>query len=199
MPFAACAAEIALVGLLPNKAVVVIDGGRARAMPVGSAQNGVKLVSLEEGAAVFEIDGRRRRFVLGEHTVSNGGDDGSAATVTLTADGRGHFSTLGSINGASVRFLVDTGATLVSMGAADAVRANIDYRKGQPAMTMTANGPTKVWRVTLNSVKLGSVTLHQVDAAVHEHDLPVTLLGMSFLNRMEMKRDGSTMTLKKRF
>lgn len=199
MHFPAQAAELALVGLLPGKALVVIDGGRARTMAVGTLQNGVKLVSIEDGAAVFEVDGRRQRFVLGQQTVSSGADDGTLATVTLTADGRGHFSAPGSVNGAPIRFLVDTGATLVSMGAADAVRANIDYRKGQPGMSMTANGPTKVWRVTLNSVKLGSVTLHQVDAAVHEHDLPVALLGMSFLNRMEMKRDGSTMTLKKRF
>ena len=98
-----------------------------------------------------------------------------------------------------MHFLVDTGATLIAMGKTDADHANIDYRKGEPGMSMTANGPTRVWKVTLNSVRVGDVMLNQVDAAVHEQDLPIVLLGMSFLNRMEMKREGQTMTLKKRY
>jgi aspartyl protease family protein len=98
-----------------------------------------------------------------------------------------------------MRFLVDTGATLIAMGKSDASRANIDYTQGQPGMSLTANGPTRVWKVTLNSVRVGDVMLNQVEAAVHEQDLPIVLLGMSFLNRMDMKRDGQSMTLKKRF
>ncbi|MBS1138241.1 MAG: hypothetical protein H6R11_2195, partial [Proteobacteria bacterium] len=57
----------------------------------------------------------------------------------------------------------------------------------------------QVWRVKLSSLQVGDITLHDVDAAVHAQDLPLGLLGMSFLNRMEMKRDGDTMTLRKRF
>jgi aspartyl protease family protein len=85
------------------------------------------------------------------------------------------------------------------MGMADAIRANVDYQKGQTGAMMTANGSVRVWRVKLNSVRVGDVLLNQVDAVVHESNLPVVLLGMSFLNRMEMKRDGQTMTLKKRY
>lgn len=200
MALDAAATDVSLVGLLPGKALVVIDGGKPRSIPVGAATpDGVKLISLEEGAAQFEIDGRRRRLVVGQHAVSTGSDSGRPASVTLNADLRGHFVTQGTINGATMRFLVDTGATFVSLGAADAVRANLDFRKGQPGMSMTANGPARIWRVTLNSIKVGEVTLHEVEAAVHEQDMPVTLLGMSFLNRMEMVRDGSTMTLKKRY
>jgi aspartyl protease family protein len=95
--------------------------------------------------------------------------------------------------------LVDTGATFISMGMADAIKANVDYQKGEPGMSMTANGAAKIWRVKLASVRVGDVLLNDVDAVVHESSLPVVLLGMSFLNRMEMKRDGPTMTLKKRF
>jgi len=136
--------------------------------------------------------------VVGQHAVSTGGES-RAAVVTLTADPSGHFLTVGTINGVPVRLLVDTGATFISMGMADAVKANVDYKKGEPGVSMTANGPAKVWRVKLNSVRVGDVLLNEVDAVVHESSLPVVLLGMSFLNRMEMKRDGQTMTLKKRF
>lgn len=199
---AACcaqAADVSLVGLYAGKALVVIDGGRPQSIPVGAKTlDGVKLVSIDEAGANFEIDGRRHRLTVGQHAVS-AGSDSREATVSLIADEKGHFYTVGTINGTPVRFLVDTGATLIAMGKADAVKANVPYERGQPAMSMTANGPTRIWRVTLNSVRVGDVLLNQVDAAVHEHDLPIVLLGMSFLNRMEMKRDGPTMTLKKRF
>lgn len=197
---AAQAADVSLVGLYSGKALVVIDGGRPQSIPVGvKTPEGVKLLSIDEGSAQFEIDGRRHRLTVGQHAVSAGSDSREAPAVSLTADEKGHFYTVGTINGTPVRFLVDTGATLIAMGRADAAKANVAYEKGQPAMSMTANGPTRIWKVTLNSVRVGDVLLNQVDAAVHEHDLPIVLLGMSFLNRMEMKREGQTMTLKKRF
>lgn len=194
------ATDVSLVGLLPGKAMLVIGGGKPRIVPVGTkTAEGVRLLSLEDGAAMIELDGRRQRIVLGQHSMAGDGDGDGAAVISLTADSAGHFTTMGSVNGVPVRFLVDTGATLIALGASDAARANIDYRKGQPGITMTANGTARVWRVTLNSVRVGGVTLHQVNAVVTEHDQPIALLGMSFLNRMEMKRDGVTMTLKKRY
>ena len=192
------ATEVSLVGLYSGKALVVIDGGKPRPLVPGVVTDGVKLLSLEENAAVFEIDGRRQRLVIGQNAVSTGGTGGND-TISLAADSLGHFYTIGTINGVPVRLLVDTGASFVSMGIADAVRANVDYQKGQMGATMTANGTARVWRVKLNSVRVGDVLLNQVDAVVHESNLPVVLLGMSFLNRMEMKRDGQTMTLKKRY
>ncbi|MDR2000630.1 MAG: TIGR02281 family clan AA aspartic protease, partial [Zoogloeaceae bacterium] len=114
-------------------------------------------------------------------------------------DARGHFYTVGTINGATIRFMVDTGATAVGIGKSDAVRANVDYLKGQLGVVRTANGEMQVWRVMLNSVRVGDVVLNQVEAMVSEHNQPVAVLGMSFLNRMEMTREGPTMTLKKRY
>jgi aspartyl protease family protein len=66
-------------------------------------------------------------------------------------------------------------------------------------MTQTANGQTMVSKVKLDTVRIGDVTLHNVDALIHQTEMPTALLGMSFLNRMEMQRDGNTMTLRKRF
>ncbi|MGE5768725.1 MAG: TIGR02281 family clan AA aspartic protease [Betaproteobacteria bacterium] len=117
----------------------------------------------------------------------------------MTADGQGHFFTTGSVNGTSVRFLVDTGATMISLGAADARRIGLDPNRGVKGLTNTANGQAVVTKVQLDTVRIGDVSLHNVDALIHQTDMPMALLGMSFLNRMEMQRDGSTMTLKKRF
>lgn len=194
------AADVALAGLLPGRAVVVVNGGNPRTLSVGGkTPEGVKLLAIEDGAAVFEVDGKQERLALGAHAVSSGGA-GGGSSVTLTADARGQFFTQGSVNGAPVRFVVDTGATYVALGASDAVRAGIDYRnKGQPGQAMTANGVIRSWRVPGNSVRLGDITLHEVDVTVQENNMPVVLLGMSFLNRVEMKRAGDTMTLKKRY
>ncbi|WP_284155297.1 retropepsin-like aspartic protease family protein [Sulfuricystis multivorans] len=198
LPSLAVAADLALVGLMADKALVVIDGGRRQLLSVGErSAEGVKLVAIEAGAAVFESDGKRRRIEIGQSVVSV--PKAEKPALVLTADAQGHFVTSGSINGEPMRFLVDTGATFVSLGAADARRARVDLGNAKPAMTQTANGMTRVWRVRLTSVRVGNITLRDVEATVHEHDMPVVLLGMSFLKRMEMRRDGTTLSLVQRY
>jgi aspartyl protease family protein len=197
----ALAVDVALAGLLAGRAVVVVNGGNPRTLAVGGkTAEGVKLIAVEPGAAVFEVDGRKQRLVLGEHAASSRGSGGDSTSTTLTSDSGGQFVTQGSVNGASMRFLVDTGASFVSLNAADAARAGIDYRgRGQPMSLSTANGVIRGWRVPGNTVRLGDITLHEVEVSVSEANMPVVLLGMSFLNRLEMKRDGDTMTLRKRY
>jgi len=104
------------------------------------------------------------------------------------------------VNGTGLRYVVDTGATAVALNSADAKRANIDYLKGEKSVASTANGKVVAYRVTLNTLKIGSITLNNVDAAVIEGNFPeVVLLGMTALNRLEMKRDSTTMTLTKKY
>ncbi len=88
---------------------------------------------------------------------------------------------------------------MISLGASDARRIGIDASKGQQGMANTANGQTVVTRVKLDTVRVGEIVMNNVDALVHQQDMPFALLGMSFLNRMEMQRNGDTMTLKKRY
>lgn len=196
--FPAWAVDVGVVGLFPGKAVLVIDGGAPRTVAVGASASGVKLIAVSENSATVEISGKRQRLAIGQHAHA-GGDGGGAQSTSLTADGRGHFITTGTVNGATVRFMVDTGATSVALGASDARRANVNLANGRPIMVQTANGVTQAWLVTLNSVRIGDVTLNEVEGTVHQQDMPMALLGMSFLNRMEMKRDGQTMTLRKRY
>ena len=104
------------------------------------------------------------------------------------------------INGVSVRFLVDTGATTVAMNSRDAARIGIDYRNAQRLVVSTANGVVEVRGVKLDRVQLGGITLTNVEAVVHNGDSPaIVLIGMSVLNRLEMKRDGGLMTLVQRY
>ncbi len=198
-PLAGVAAEVEFVGSMGSRAVLQIDGGAPRTVAVGaSTPEGVKLLALDGDQAVVEIDGKRSRIPLGGQAIRAASANDSARLV-LHADSQGHFESGGSINGAPMRFLVDTGASLVSLGRSDALRARIDYWRGEPATSLTAAGPTRVWRVKLDSLQIGPMTLRNVDAAVHEQDLPVVLLGMSVLNRVDMRREGRVLTLQQRF
>ena len=78
--------------------------------------------------------------------------------------------------------------------------AGVNYLAGTRARVQTANGVAAVYLVKLDSLRVGDITVNNVDAAVIEGDkLGIALLGMSFLNRMEMRRSGDTLTLIKRF
>jgi len=200
VPALARATDVQVVGLFPGKAVVIIDGGPIRTLAAGQrTAEGVTLVSSDHDFATFEIGGQKRRVPLGvQHAAPVASS--SAPSVTLTADTRGHFVVDGQINGGSVRFLLDTGATAVVLSSTDAERLGVDYRKGAPSLVSTANGAAPAYRVTLDTVRVGDVVVNNVDGVVMAGNvLPIALLGMSFLNRMEMKRDGATMVLTKRF
>lgn len=192
------AQEVGLAGLLGNKAMLTLNGGPPRTVAVGQVVEGVKLISIQGDQVIIEMNGKQRPLRVGQHAVAALAAEGGGK-LTLTADGQGHFFTTGTVNGVSVRFLVDTGATMISLGQSDARRIGIDASKGQRAVSNTANGQIVVSRVKLDTVRLGEITLNNVDALVQQNDMPIALLGMSFLNRMEMQREGSTMTLKKRF
>jgi aspartyl protease family protein len=193
-------AEVSVIGLFPGKAVVVIDGGAPRVLSVGQKPvEGVTLISTDRESATLVIDGQKKTLRIGQHQAGPA-PAGSSQSATLTADPRGHFVVDGQVNGGAVRFLVDTGATSISLSSVDATRLGIDYKKGQPGLMGTANGTVVVYRVKLDRVRVGDILVNNVDGAVMEgNPMPFALLGMSFLNRMEMKREGQTMVLIRRF
>ena len=197
MSSSAAALDVNVVGLFPNKAVVQIDGGGLQTLSVGQKnRDGIVLVSVERDGATFDIQGRRTALGLGHGHVQTAPVD----SVMVSADGLGHFVTDGQVNGLPMRFAVDTGATFISLPAREASRLGIDYRTGQKAVMETADGDAFAYRVKLDTARVGEVALNNVDAVVMEGDnLPVALLGMSFLNRMDMRRDGQIMTLTKRY
>ena len=191
-----------MTALFNGKAVIVVDNGKPRTLSVGqSTPEGVKLVSATSEAAVIEYAGRRETLLLGQGTRAvAAGREGGSGQVTLRASGGGHFFTTGQINGSTVRFMVDTGASSIAMSGNEARRLGVNYLKGTPMRAVTAAGEVRAYRVRLDTVTVGDITLHNVDAAVLEGAYPVdTLLGMTFLNRVQMRRDGDTLTLIRRY
>lgn len=188
--------------LFNGKALVVLDGGKPRMLSVGqTTPEGLKLISASSEAAVIEYKGQRQTLGVGQGTrvASAPAAASGGGKITLHADSRGHFFTTGQVNGVSVRFLVDTGATSVLLSSQDARSAGVDYRAGKRGMAQTANGVMAVWGVRLDSVRIGDITLTNVEALVSEGPHQVALLGMSFLNRTQMNRDGDHLTLVRRY
>jgi len=195
----AAAAEVSLIGTFDTKAAILsIDAGAPKTVKVGQSFGGVTVIAVEKDRAIVEVDGKRRVLQRGQ-TYSSKDAGAAAQSVTLAAGAGGHFTADGQINGGAIRFLVDTGATAIAIPASDANRLRIDYRKGRRGTTQTAGGPTAAYAVTLDSVRVGGIELQNVEAIVIEQGLNVALLGNSFLNRMEMRREGQTMTLTRRF
>ena len=203
MAFAAPApaVEVNLIGLFPGKAVLVIDRGAPRTFSVGQrTPEGVLLVSVDSAAAVVEVDGKRERLEMGRHFETSA-QSGTRNATTMAPDERGHFVIDGAINGGHVRFMVDTGASDVALSAPDAQRLGIDYRSGKRAVAVIADGRrVPIYQVKLESVTVGGLTLLNVEGSVQEvGGMGYVLLGNSFLNRTEMRREGPNLTLTKRY
>ncbi len=195
------AERVVAIGLFSGKAMLEIDGKR-RLLKVGErSPEGVRLIAADSGSAVIEMNGAERRIELGTQIGASYKAGEGAAEVQIWPDQRNMYRITGAINGMPVDFLVDTGATTIAMNAAEARRLGIDYRvQGERGMVSTASGVAPVYRVSLNSVTVGAITLHQVDAVVLEGAQPDSvLLGMTFLGRLEMQRDGQLMVLKKKW
>lgn len=198
------AQSVALSGVSGSKALVVIDGAAPRFMAAGQTHQGVRLVSLQGDSAVFAIAGKQHTLRLGEAPVSFGragaaAEASGAQRVVITADGRGHFLPQGQINGRAVQFLVDTGASQIAIGESEAKRLNLPYERGERVGVQTANGQAIGYRLTLDSVRVGEVQVHAVQAIVIPQPMPFVLLGNSFLNRFQMQRTNDQLTLERRF
>jgi aspartyl protease family protein len=200
LPVVTSAADITLFALFKDKAILHIEGAR-RVLSVGAeSPEGVKLVSTDTQAeeAVVELNGKRETLRLG--VIISAFENATRESVTLFADNNGFFHAEGSINGAAVTFLVDTGANTIAINSATARRAGIDYTKGQAGTARTASGYARMYSIKLDTVKVGAIVMRNVVAGVIDGPQPeVPLLGMSFLSAMDMKREGNKMELTRRY
>lgn len=195
------AQSVTLTGMVGSKALLIVDGSEPKIVAAGESYKGVKIVSTTGDSAVIEISGKRHNTRIGDSPVSvGGGQTGSSASkIVMTAGDGGHFMSQGSINGKATQFMVDTGATAVSMGAAQAKQMGLNYTSGRPVRMNTANGQTMGYLVTLDSVRVGDVEVRNVEAIVAQQSMPFVLLGNSFLTRFSMRRDADQMVLERRF
>ena len=123
------------------------------------------------------------------------GTRGPQKTV-LTSRANGMFFASASVNGKSAQALIDTGATWVTMGPKTAQDLGINPAGGRERRLQTGNGVINARTVTLDSMKVGNITLKEVEAVVTDNDNPL-IIGMSFLRRLNVNTSGNSMTLVK--
>lgn len=192
--------QVNIVGLFTNKAVLIINNGKPKTLSVGQTSEGVKLLAADSMTATLQIEGKTRQLGMGQAAIVGNAAVSGIPSTTLYANSAGHYFSECQINGATLKFLLDTGATSVSLNSGDAKYANINYKNGEQVRMSTANGIVIAHRATIATLKIGNIVLNNVDAIVHEGGSPsIVLLGMSAINRLDMKRQDIALTLTKKY
>ena len=193
------APEIIASGLFKDKALLTIDG-KPRLLKVGaSSPEGVKLLSSNSQQASILVEGQTLTLHLSER-ISTAFKKPKFSEVKIPRSSNGHYFTAGTINGRSAKFMVDTGATVIAMNINEARRLGIDLRQAKPGMSSTAGGMVETFRVVLDKVSVGSVTLHSIPASVIKGNFPEQiLLGNSFLSKVEMTEQSGVLVFRKKY
>ncbi len=197
LPSMGAAQQVSLMGTASGRALIAVDGSPPRFLSVGEEWAGVRLLRIQGDDVLVEVAGTRQTLRLGQVPLAATPSTASLDTrpVTLMANAGGHFTARGLINGRSVEFLVDTGATALTLSLTEARRIGLDISRGSPVRIQTANGEVTGYHLQLGTVQIGGHTSHQVSAVVLPAEIPYVLLGNSYLSRFDMKREGALMTL----
>ena len=195
---ALAADDVKVIALFSGKAMLQIDGQR-KIVAAGETFEGVTLKSATGRGAVVVIDGEEIELGL-NRSIAGNFKKPERTTLKIYPDSIGMYFADGKINGHATRFLVDTGATFVTMSGRHARSLDIDYTRGMHGVAETASAVVPVWRIQLDSVTVGGITVRNVAASVIVGDQPTdVLLGNSFLEHTHMQKAGSVLELKKRF
>ncbi len=192
--------DVQVNGLLPNQAVVTIDG-QQRILKAGKpSPEGVTLVSADSKVAVLEWQGERFERSLSRQITSNFSAPAEKKEVRIARGHNDHYFTPGHINGKLVNFMVDTGAFTIAMNHKEADRLGLDWRGGRRFEAGTAGGGAAGYEVMLDTVSVGAITLHNIKGAVIVADSDSDiLLGMSFLSQTEMREENNTLVLRRKY
>lgn len=192
--FAQSAPSIEVEGLMPNTAILLINGER-KMLKVGQTHNGVTLVQAYSKTATLKVDGKQ--MVVGlSRRVGSVYKKSATRDVRIQRDAQLQYRTTAQINGRRLQVLVDTGANVMALSSKHAQLLGIDHYKGVPVSVETAGGIVAAWTVTLNSVDVGGIRVNSVAATVLEGDFPNTvLLGMTYLKHVKMQENQGVITL----
>jgi len=189
---------VKVIALFTDKALLQVDGEQ-KVVSKGETFSGVFLQSASGRGAVVVIDGETRKLGLNQSIAGNF-KKREVVKLRITPDARGMYFTKGRINGKSTGFLVDTGATNVTLSGRKAKSLNIDFKKGVSTRAQTASAVVRAWQVRLDTVEVGGIRLNNVEAIVIDGEHPFeVLLGNSFLRHTRMEQAGSVLEISKRF
>jgi aspartyl protease family protein len=188
--------DITVTGLIGTKAIIQINGKSHVIAEGESSHEGVRVVAIDHSMrrVTLDVNGEEKTYPL-----DLSGKLGNNS-IRVAPDKNGMYRASGKINQVSAQFVIDTGATLVSMNKKVAGKIGVDYKKSpHKAISETASGKVQVYLVILDEVEVNGLRLKNIPAAVHDSDYPsVVLLGMSFLKHLDIRRDGNVLHLNRR-
>ena len=189
--------KVKVIALFSNKALLQV-GDEQKIVSKGETFGGVLLQSASGRGAVVVIDGQVLELDINQSIAGNF-KKRERTRLTIAPDARGMYFVDGTINGQQTSFVVDTGATHVTMSGRKAKALNIDYRAGVRSHAQTAAAVVPVWQIRLSSVSIGAIKINNVSTTVIEGDHPSeVLLGNSFLNQTDMNKAGSMLEITQR-
>ena len=189
--------SVKVVALFTDKALLEIDG-KQKIVSKGETFEGVLLQSASGRGAVVVIAGETMTLEL-NRAIAGNFKKRKSTSLRIAADERGMYFTRGMINGHATSFLVDTGASHVTMSGRKARMLDIDFKNGERGLAQTAAAVVPVWHVKLESVAVGGIELKNIVAAVLEGSQPAdVLLGNSFLQHTEIQKAGSVLEITRR-
>ena len=194
----ATASDLVVEALLPGIAVLKIDGIRTT-LREGETQQGVRLISADARTAVVEIGGRQQQLQVSQR-ISGQFTKPEERSVRVARNEQMQYRTTAEINGVRLPVIVDTGANVVAMNSAHAERMGIDDEEGIPSQVQTAGSVVPARSVTLDTVSVGGIRIDSVDATVIDGPHPaVILLGMSYLQHVNLEERDGVLTLRARW
>lgn len=198
MTIHAGAMDVRVLMLAEGRALLSVDGKQHMVRAGNRSPEGLLLIAADQRQAVVEWQGERKTLRLDRGIASHftGADK---VRVSIGAGAGGHHFAQGHINGFAVEFMVDTGATAVSMNYLMAERLGLNYRAGKPVMMNTANGVKEAWLVILDRVAVGNLEYTHIEGVVSSTRSPdVILLGNSFLGKVDLRVENGLMILQQK-
>lgn len=191
--------QIMVTGLYRDHAVVEINGKQHFLSVDQQTPEGVTLISANSSQAILEVAGKRGVFELNNRV---GGVYSAPAEMPVVSiwPTNGMYLTSGTVNGFTVDFVVDTGASVIALNSETAKRLGLNYLDAKQISVRTASRVEQAYSLQLESVQLGDISLNNVAAVVIDGPEPQrALLGMSFLNAFDIERKGERMDLRRKF
>ncbi len=191
---------VEVVALFKDRAVVKTADGQAMLKVGETSKSGVALLAADPYGAKVRYRSKVYHLQLSARVGSVFAVP-TAKAVHINRDTTGQYRVRGTINGNLVDFLVDTGASIVAISERHAVAMGLDFQnRGRVGQVQTAQGTAPAYFLTLEKVTVGDISLDRVQATVIQGTFPTdVLLGMSFLNQVNMQDNNGVLTLTARY
>lgn len=195
-------ANMQVIGLFKNQAIVVINGQQQKLKVGDTTSTGLTLIAADSSKAIFSYQQQKITYHLSKQINSTYTNNQTtilpapAEPIQIPYNKDGNYLTTLKINGKTVTAIIDTGASAITLNKNQAQQLKLNYRQGKNTIVNTAGGKINGFAIILAEVTLGNITEKAVDAIVLDGEEPYTvLLGMSFLTRVTMKFDETTKNL----